>query len=289
MKAAIGSLDERMLSREQLEKIRANMPTAEEMEMIHALDGPEVRWDKPEEFLRTLMAIPRVKVRLRCWAIKYGFSERAAELDETLGTLEVAIKAVRTSQALPPILGALVALGNHLNGGTPKGRADGFALADLGKVSVTKDNANKESLLGYALHVLVESSAHSVALRLPEELAVIGHAKVKLSDVRATLQKLAGEAKELERSAAAPQGAATAAGEGAADDPFSRTMGRFSTQAAAETVRLTQQLDEAHPHPDTIRHMHPLSRTPSLLSRHVSRSGSSRWRRRTPTSCASSR
>ena len=35
---------------------------------------------------------------------------------------------VRNCRALRPLLSLLLALGNHMNGGTAKGQADGFAL-----------------------------------------------------------------------------------------------------------------------------------------------------------------
>lgn len=60
VRAAIANLDEEILSREQLEKIRANSATPEEMEQIAALDGPNVKWDKPEQFLKVIMNIPKV-------------------------------------------------------------------------------------------------------------------------------------------------------------------------------------------------------------------------------------
>ena len=44
------TVDEATLSREQLEMIRQNMPTPEEMAEITKLDGPDVKWDKPETF-----------------------------------------------------------------------------------------------------------------------------------------------------------------------------------------------------------------------------------------------
>ena len=236
-------------------QVRAHLPTAEEMDMIKAMDGPDVRWDKPEQFLKALMAIPKLTVRLRCWSIKYGFSERAAEITETLSTLQGAVDALRQSTALPVVLGLLVNLGNHLNGGTPKGQADGFALADLAKMSVTKDAANKATLLEYALAVLGGHEDYEHGLKLPEELALLREAKVKLGDIKASLHKLGGEARELAAQAraedsaaadAAPSSGAAVArgGADAANDPFSRTMARFSEQAAAQMAELTSRLDD---------------------------------------------
>ena len=63
------------------------------------------------------------------------------------------LQELRNSRSLRTVLSALLALGNHLNGGTNKGQADGFALGDLGKMSVTKDNSNTVSLLEYAVQV----------------------------------------------------------------------------------------------------------------------------------------
>ena len=68
------------------------------------------------------------------------------------------MQEIRESQALPPIFGLLLALGNHLNGGSSKGQADGFALEDLGKMSVFKDNSNESNLLEYAIQVSIAPS-----------------------------------------------------------------------------------------------------------------------------------
>ena len=243
VKAAIGALDEKALSREQLEKVRAHLPTAEEAELINSQDGPDVKWDKPESFLLALLSIPRLKQRLRCWSIKYGFSERVAELDELTETIAAAVKAVKTSAALPVVFGAVVALGNHLNGGTPKGQSDGFALTDLGKLTVAKDNANAASLLEYALSL----PAAAEGLALPDELAPLREAKAKLADVRAGLQKLVADAKELGMASKPASGEGAAPGDfrsAVGGDPFTRTMGRFAEHANRDVTRVTSRLAE---------------------------------------------
>jgi len=56
IKSAIALLDESKLSREQVEQIRIQLATPEEMEQIQSQDGPDVRWDKPENFLKTMMS-----------------------------------------------------------------------------------------------------------------------------------------------------------------------------------------------------------------------------------------
>ena len=58
------------------------------------MDGPDVRWDKPEQFLKVIMRIPRVRVWLRCWSIKYSFTEKAEELEEPLRAVSEAVDEV---------------------------------------------------------------------------------------------------------------------------------------------------------------------------------------------------
>ena len=171
VKAAIVNLDEATLSREQLEMIRQNMPTPEEMAEITKLDGPGVKWDKPETFLQTIMRIPKVRVRLR-WGDQDGLLGEGQELEVPLTTVAEAIEEVRSCKGLRHILGTLLSLGNHMNGGTNKGQADGFVLDDLPKMSVAKDNANRHSLLEHAatvLHASLEPD-HAGATHFPEEL-----------------------------------------------------------------------------------------------------------------------
>ena len=121
----------------------------------------------------------------------------ASEIEETLKTVREATDEVRNSRSLRAVLGALLGLGNHMNGGTAKGQADGFALGDLGKMSVTKDSSNTISLLEYAVLAIHETQPECTAIA--SELALLREAgKVKLADVRAALQKLTGEARELQ-------------------------------------------------------------------------------------------
>jgi len=49
------------------------------------------------------------------------------------------------------ILGTGLAIGNIMNGGTPKGQSDGYEFACLTKFSSTKDNSNK-TMLAFIMH-----------------------------------------------------------------------------------------------------------------------------------------
>jgi hypothetical protein len=53
------------------------------------------------------------------------------------------------------IVGYTLTIGNILNGGTPKGQADGFDLPVLGKLVSTKDNTN-QTLLQFILKKMAD-------------------------------------------------------------------------------------------------------------------------------------
>ena len=54
------------------------------------------------------------------------------------------------------VLGMALAIGNIMNGNTPKGRSDGFELAVLSKLNTTKDNS-QSSMLQFIMKKLVDA------------------------------------------------------------------------------------------------------------------------------------
>jgi hypothetical protein len=53
-----------------------------------------------------------------------------------------AYNQIKNNKYFLQVLGFTLGIGNVLNGGTPKGQADGFDLAVLGKINLMKDNQN---------------------------------------------------------------------------------------------------------------------------------------------------
>lgn len=65
---------------------------------------------------------------------------------KTQRAFEAAFEEIRTSLYFKKILGFILSLGNILNGGTPRGQADGFYLEALSKMTTTKDLNNRTIL-----------------------------------------------------------------------------------------------------------------------------------------------
>jgi len=129
----------------------------------------------------------------------------------------------------------LLALGNHMNAGTPKGQADGFTLFDLPKTSVTKDNTNAITLLEYAVLRLCALPDAPLATKLPDQLPHLkAAAKVEMPEVRGNLQQLVNDAKELQRNASQFD---DGGGDGGSSGPFISAMRDFSVTAEIRTSR----------------------------------------------------
>ena len=104
-------------------------------------------------------------------------------------------------------------------------------------MTVCKDNGNDATLLQYAVQIIATSEDPQLkpGLQLPDELAPLRHAKIKIDDVRSSLSILASEARELEN-------AACGGGDGSntsSVDPFAMRMRRFAEHSTAENTRLT--------------------------------------------------
>lgn len=219
IRAAIRDLDDSVLEREQIEQVRLQLPTAEEAEEITSRDGADVMWDKPEAFLRTLLSIPRVSSRLRCWSISRSFAEAADTLDAPITALTMALTEVAASEAMRVVLGALLAYGNHMNGGTSRGQADGFAMTDLMSVSGAKAADNRQTLLSYALKELT-----ALAATAPKEADAVSAVDSDVELLRGSVPSirpslpLTAEAVEAAKTAeTATAGSSDGADEGAAE------------------------------------------------------------------------
>ena len=72
--------------------------------------------------------------RIECWVFKETFTERLYYMHKGFEVIDAGLDAVRDSEAIRDVLRLVLALGNHMNGGTRRGQADGFGLGIMPKV-----------------------------------------------------------------------------------------------------------------------------------------------------------
>ncbi|XP_054457955.1 FH1/FH2 domain-containing protein 1 [Anoplopoma fimbria] len=147
---AIYSMDSSVLDREEVQRLKALIPTEEELCLIKEAkaQNPQSHLATAELCLLTLGEIPHVSSRLQLWAFALDYDSLEREIAEPLFHLKLAMEQLATSQTFKCILATVLAIGNFLNGC----KARGFELSYLGKLSQVRDTHTRQPLL---LHVCV--------------------------------------------------------------------------------------------------------------------------------------
>jgi len=149
LKDSIKVLDEKMMTQEQIGVLLRIWPSPDDINTLieeNQSKSEEEKWDKGEEYFLQIIDQKNIKQKLQVWQVKLDWPERKEGMLQVLKTFEHAFDEVRHCEILKKILSILLSLGNIMNGGTNKGRADGFYLEALSKTTTMKDNSNNTIL-----------------------------------------------------------------------------------------------------------------------------------------------
>jgi hypothetical protein len=160
---AIVNMDDGVLGPEKIELLLLNLPSAaEESMMISAakeagVDADDELWDGPEQFVSKLVKITEYEFHIKLWSfmssIEGALERSAAASKEAM----LAADCLQKSARIEKLLAVTLNVGNHLNGGTQRGRADGFDLDILGKLAELK--ASQQGTLVDFIAAQVEKDA----------------------------------------------------------------------------------------------------------------------------------
>ncbi|XP_042370657.1 formin, partial [Plectropomus leopardus] len=184
----IEALYENRAQPEELERIRKHYETSEE-EDIKLLD-------KPEQFLYELSQIPDFAGRAHCIIFQSTFIDGIASIQRKLNTVSCVCKALLESDGVKDVVGLVLALGNHMNGGNrTRGQADGFGLEILPKLKDVKSRDNRISLVDYVVSYYLQNVDKNAGtdksmFPLPEPQDVFLAAQVKFDDLNRDLRQL---------------------------------------------------------------------------------------------------
>jgi len=166
------ALDETVLTEELLSELLRVAPSAEERSRLGALEEEERAQLGPvEQFLLEMAKIDRCAPRLECLLYTRQFEERLAAVEQETRQLVHSSQVLRESPALETILGVVLAIGNYLNGATPRGGAHGFKLDALGKLSLIRATTHSPEVTS-----LLDYLARLLQLGYPETMAVYDEA-----------------------------------------------------------------------------------------------------------------
>ncbi|XVF02354.1 hypothetical protein REPUB_Repub04eG0168200 [Reevesia pubescens] len=141
-----------------VEKLMRIAPTEEEQSQILNFDGDPTRLADAESFLfHILKAIPSAFTRLNSMQFRSNYDLEILHMKESLQTLELGCKELRSQRLFMKLLEAILKAGNRMNAGTARGNAQAFNLTSLLKLSDVKSTDGKTTLLHFVVEEVVRS------------------------------------------------------------------------------------------------------------------------------------
>lgn len=151
-------LEGRGLNADTLEKLTKICPTQEEMTKILQFGGNPTKLADAESFLHYILkAVPSAFVRFSAMLFRSTYDPEILHLKESLQTLEIACKELRTGGIFFKLLEAILKAGNRMNAGTTRGNAQGFNLTALRRLSDVKSTDGKTTLLHFVVEQVIRS------------------------------------------------------------------------------------------------------------------------------------
>ncbi|XP_037994497.1 inverted formin-2 isoform X3 [Motacilla alba alba] len=159
---------------EVLKQLLKLLPEKHEIENLKAFKEEKSKLANADQFYLLLLQIPSYQLRIECMLI---CEETAVVLDMIQPKAEAIRRACEdllTSHRLPVFCQLILKVGNFLNYGSHTGDADGFKISTLLKLTETKANQTRITLLH---HILEEvENSHKDLLELPKDLEYVSKA-----------------------------------------------------------------------------------------------------------------
>ncbi|XP_039597861.1 inverted formin-2 isoform X1 [Polypterus senegalus] len=165
----IRSGDRSLFDAEVLKQLLKLLPEKHEIENLKSFQGEQDKLANADRFYHQLLAVSCYQLRIECMLL----CEDTASLLETLkpkaARVDTACNSLLESTRLPSFCKLILTVGNFLNYGSHTGNAEGFKISTLLKLTETKANKSRITLLN---HILEEAEKkYPDLMNLPEDLA----------------------------------------------------------------------------------------------------------------------
>ncbi|XP_068609724.1 inverted formin-2-like [Brachionichthys hirsutus] len=153
---------------EGLKQLVKLLPEKHEVENLKSYHSDRDKLASVDQFYLQLIEVPSYSLRIECMLLCEESRCVLDTLKPKAELLDRACQSVRESNRLPSFCKLILSVGNFLNHGTHTGNAEGFKLATLLKLTETKANTSRITLLHHVLEE-VEASTPDL-LKLPDDL-----------------------------------------------------------------------------------------------------------------------
>ncbi|XP_063189385.1 inverted formin-2 isoform X1 [Chroicocephalus ridibundus] len=159
---------------EVLKQLLKLLPEKHEIENLKAFKEEKSKLANADQFYLLLLQIPSYQLRIECMLICEETTVVLDMIQPKAETIQRACEDLLNSHRLPLFCQLILKVGNFLNYGSHTGNADGFKISTLLKLTETKANQTRITLLH---HILEEvENSHTDLLELPKDLEYVSKA-----------------------------------------------------------------------------------------------------------------
>ncbi|XP_038865335.1 inverted formin-2-like isoform X4 [Salvelinus namaycush] len=180
---------------EVLKQLIKLLPEKHEIDNLKSFLGEKLKLANVDRFYITLLAVPCYELRIDCMLLCEETTSVLDMLKPKAEVVESACQCLRMSSLMPSFCRLILDVGNFLNYGSHTGNAEGFKISSLLKLTETKANKSRITLLH---HILEEAELnHPELLNLPDDIEICEKAAgVNLDSIQAEASALLKRLKE---------------------------------------------------------------------------------------------
>ncbi|XP_052040879.1 inverted formin-2 isoform X2 [Apodemus sylvaticus] len=153
---------------EVLKQLLKLLPEKHEIENLRAFTEERAKLANADQFYVLLLDIPCYQLRVECMMLCEGTAIVLDMVRPKAQLMLTACESLLTSQRLPVFCQLILKIGNFLNYGSHTGDADGFKISTLLKLTETKSQQSRVTLLHHVLEEVEKS--HPDLLQLSRDL-----------------------------------------------------------------------------------------------------------------------
>ncbi|XP_015670109.1 inverted formin-2 [Protobothrops mucrosquamatus] len=159
---------------EVLKQLLKLLPEKHEIENLKAFKEEKEKLANADQFYLLLLGVPSYQLRIECMLLCEETAVLLEMLQPKAETIRRACEDLISSNRLPVFCQLILNVGNFLNYGSHTGDADGFKIGTLLKLTETKANQTRITLLHHILEEVEKN--HTDLLQLPKDLECISKA-----------------------------------------------------------------------------------------------------------------
>ncbi|KAM5239874.1 inverted formin-2 isoform 3-T3 [Hipposideros larvatus] len=153
---------------EVLKQLLKLLPEKHEIENLRSFKEDRAKLASADQFYLLLLGIPCYQLRVECMLLCEGTAVVLDMIQPKAQLVLAACESLLTSHQLPVFCQLILRIGNFLNYGSHTGDADGFKMSTLLKLTETKAQQSRVTLLHHVLEEVEKS--HPDLLQLPRDL-----------------------------------------------------------------------------------------------------------------------